>query len=195
MTSRTRHEMIKQTRSKLIVTARQAFAEHGFAQTSMDDLTAAANLTRGALYHHFGNKEGLLLAVIEQIEQEVIERLQLIASKAINPWDNFRFRCRGYLELSREPEIKQIILKDARAIFGDVPLAAQSIGIAALQLSLESLIREGTVKPFHAEVIARMVYGMVTEASFWIVESDVYYQERLEQAIESLDLLLNGLLL
>lgn len=46
---RTRADMIEATRARLIATARRAFAEQGYAQTSMDQFTAAAGLTRGAL--------------------------------------------------------------------------------------------------------------------------------------------------
>ena len=48
-----RSEMLEATRAKLISAARAAFTLHGYAASSMDDLTADAGLTRGALYHHF----------------------------------------------------------------------------------------------------------------------------------------------
>ena len=53
---RARADMIDETRAKLLATARQAFGSLGYANTSMDDFTAEAGLTRGALYHHFGDK-------------------------------------------------------------------------------------------------------------------------------------------
>lgn len=53
-----RSEMIAETRAKLIAAARRAFGTVGFAESSMDDFTAEAGLTRGALYHHFGDKRG-----------------------------------------------------------------------------------------------------------------------------------------
>lgn len=190
---RTRAEMIETTRAKLVETARRAFATQGFAHTSMDDFTAAAGLTRGALQHHFGNKEGMLVAVIEQIEAEVGERLQAVADAAPSPWEGFRLRCRAYLELALEPEIRQIILQDARAVFGDVPHAAQCVGIEALRVALDELIVQGSVAPLHADVSARMIYGAVTEASFWIAEPDGDHEVRLAQALDSLERLLDGL--
>ncbi len=42
----------------------------------MDDFTAAAGLTRGALYHHFGDKKGLLQAVIAEIDAEMSARMR-----------------------------------------------------------------------------------------------------------------------
>jgi len=191
---RSRTEMIEDTRAKLLAAARRAFAAQGFAHTSMDDFTAEVGLTRGALYHHFNGKEGLLTAVIEQIEAEVGERLQAVSDAAPSPWEGFRRRCRTYLELALEPEIRRIILQDARAVFGDVPPAAQSVGIDALQTSIETLIAAGTVAPLHAGVMARMLYGAITEASFWIAEPEGDQQARLADALDGLERLLGSLL-
>jgi AcrR family transcriptional regulator len=193
MGHRTHVEMMEQTRVKLLASARRAFAERGYAHASMDEFTAAVGLTRGALYHHFGGKERLLLAVIEQIEAEVDGRLRTIAAAAPTAWESFRRRCRAYLELALEPEIRRIILQDARAMFGDVPAAAQSKGIAALQAALEGLIADGVVAPSHAGALARMLYGAVTEASFWIAEPDGIPAQRLALALEGLERILAGL--
>lgn len=57
MSHKPRAEMIEETRTKLIRAARQQFGKAGYAATVMDDLTAQAGLTRGALYHHFGDKK------------------------------------------------------------------------------------------------------------------------------------------
>ncbi|WP_028695593.1 TetR/AcrR family transcriptional regulator [Pseudomonas cremoricolorata] len=190
---RSRAHMIEETRAKLITTARSAFAEHGFANTSMDDFTAAVGLTRGALHHHFGNKEGLLIAVIEQIETEVNEHLRQVSAAAPNRWEGFRQRCRTYLQLALEPEIRRIILQDARAVFGDVPAAAQSLGVAELQAALDQLLADGVIAALPTPVMARMIYGAVTEASCWIAEPDADLNERLHQALDALERLLDGL--
>lgn len=194
MERRSRSKIILETQAKLITAARHAFATKGYSQTSMDDFTAEVGLTRGALYHHFKSKEGLLLAVIEQIESEVGQRLQNASDCAPSLWEGFRRRCHTYLELALEPEIKRIILQDARSVFGDVPIAAQSLGIAALESSLEKLIIEGTLRPIHVPVIARMIYGIVTEASFWIAEEDQDASLRLIYALQELDHILDSLL-
>ncbi|HSX74615.1 MAG TPA: helix-turn-helix domain-containing protein, partial [Shinella sp.] len=75
-----REEMIAETRAKLIAAGRQAFGTVGYAAASMDDFTAGAGLTRGALYHHFGDKKGLLQAVIQQIDAEMTLRLNRISA-------------------------------------------------------------------------------------------------------------------
>lgn len=58
MAHRQRADMIAETRAKLVAAARRAFGTVGYADASMDDFTAEAGLTRGALYHHFGERRG-----------------------------------------------------------------------------------------------------------------------------------------
>lgn len=195
MTRRSRADMIEETRAKLLASARHAFATRGYAHTSMDELTAGVGLTRGALYHHFGNKEGLLLAVIGQIEAETVQRLKAVSDTTPGLWERFRHRCRLYLELALEPEIRRILLQDARAVFGSLPKDSQSAGIDALQASLQALMDAGIVIPSHAGALARMLDGAITEAAFWIAEPDSDQASRLAQALAGLEQLLNGLLL
>lgn len=58
MARKARTEMIEETRQKLVAAARLQFGNVGYAETVMDDLTAQAGLTRGALYHHLAIKRG-----------------------------------------------------------------------------------------------------------------------------------------
>src|SRR5687767_12323215 len=93
MTHKPRAVAIAETRAKLIAAARKAFGTVGYADASMDEFTAAAGLTRGALYHHFGDKRGLLAAVIAQIDAEMSERLKAVSAAADDPWRGFVEEC------------------------------------------------------------------------------------------------------
>jgi AcrR family transcriptional regulator len=108
--------MIEATRAKLISAARSAFAQHGYAQAAMDELTAQAGLTRGALYHHFGGKPGLLAAVVAQMDEEMDQRLELVLRGHADPWEGFLAYCRAYLAMAQEAEIRRIVLQDARSV-------------------------------------------------------------------------------
>ncbi|WP_423933622.1 TetR/AcrR family transcriptional regulator [Comamonas sp. 23] len=198
MVRRTRAEM-EATRASLLATARQVLAEHGYADTSMDDLTARAGLTRGALYHHFGDKKGLLAAVVAQIDDEMDARLQAISDSADDPWQGFRQRCRAYLEMALEPEIQRIVLRDARAVLGGASPDAQRHCLTAMQGLISTLIAQGVVAPADARALAALIYGSLAEAAFWIADGaegadGADGAARLEQAAVGLDLLLRGLL-
>lgn len=192
MVRRTRSEM-EETRATLLVTARQFFGQHGYAATSMDDLTAKAGLTRGALYHHFGDKRGLLAAVVEQIDAEMDVRLQAISDSSEDAWEGFRKRCHAYLEMALEPEIQRIILRDARAVLGGASPESQRHCIQSMQRLIDQLIQQNVVVQADAQALASLIYGSLAEAAFWIADGDDG-NLRLTRGIVALDLLLRGLL-
>lgn len=61
----------EQTRRVLLEAAATMFAERGIADSSVDAIALAADRTSGALYDHFGNKEGLLFALLESWVDDV----------------------------------------------------------------------------------------------------------------------------
>ncbi|GLW37787.1 TetR family transcriptional regulator [Pectobacterium carotovorum subsp. carotovorum] len=192
MVRRTRAEM-EETRTTLLATARKVFSERGYADTSMDDLTAQASLTRGALYHHFGDKKGLLAAVVEQIDAEMDERLQAISDTAEDAWEGFQCRCRAYLEMARQPEIQRIVLRDARAVLGGASPDSQRHCVESMQRLIDNLIRQGVVADVDSQALASLIYGSLAEAAFWIAEGEEG-NARLAQGVAALELLLRGLL-
>ena len=193
MVRRTRVEM-EETRASLLATARKVFSERGYADTSMDDLTAQAGLTRGALYHHFGDKKGLLLAVVEQIDAEMDGRLQTISDSAGDLWQGFRHRCRAYLEMALDPEIQRIVLRDARAVLGGASPDSQRHCLESMQALIQQLIHQGIVADACPQALASLIYGSLAEAAFWIADGDEG-NARLVKAVAALELLLRGLLL
>ena len=191
MSSRPRAAMIEQTRARLIASARQAFARLGYAKTSMDDLTAEAGLTRGALYHHFGDKQGLLAAVVEQIDSEMDGRLEAISAASDDPWHGFAQRCRAYLEMAQEAEIRRIVLQDARAVLGQRQPAEEHC-IDSLSRRLQALVEAGLITPAPSQALARLINGSLVDAALWIAAAEQPGQ-RLQQALQALELLLRGL--
>ena len=61
----TQGERRRQTRTALLDAAAALFAERGIADSSVDAIAEAAGRTSGALYDHFGSKDGLLFALLE----------------------------------------------------------------------------------------------------------------------------------
>lgn len=193
MVRRTRVEM-EETRASLLATARNVFSERGYAATSMDDLTAQAGLTRGALYHHFGDKKGLLLAVVEQIDAEMDQRLQAISDSTGDLWEGFRRRCRAYLEMALEPEIQRIVLRDARAVLGGASPDSQRHCLESMQGLIHELIQQGIVADACPQALASLIYGSLAEAAFWIADGNEG-NARLTKGVAALELLLRGMLL
>jgi len=114
-----RAEMVEETRGKLIRAARKAFAEKGYASASMDEITAEVGLTRGALYHNFGDKKGLFQAVVDQIDSEMASQARASGSQAGNLWDDLLEEGIAYIKMALNPEVQRIVLLDGPAVLGD----------------------------------------------------------------------------
>ncbi len=66
------------TRAKLLQAAATVYAAHGFAGATLDDVAEEAGLTKGAVYGHFGSKDNLLVALMEEyLAAEIAEQVAL----------------------------------------------------------------------------------------------------------------------
>lgn len=189
MAAKRRAQMVEETRAKLIQAARQAFAAKGYAASSMDDLTAEAGLTRGALYHNFGDKKGLLQAVVDQMDAEMLVRMRAARDKAGNTWQGFMDESIAYMEMALEPEIQRIMLLDGPAVLGDPSQwPNQNACLRTTMETIQGLIDEGTVRPVDAEAAARLLNGAALNAALWIAAADEPHAvfERVVDAFRSL---------
>jgi AcrR family transcriptional regulator len=185
--------MIAETRAKLIAVARDAFGTVGYAAASMDDFTREAGLTRGALYHHFGDKKGLLEAVVRQIDSEMSARLCKINSDAPSRWQGFVDESVAYIEMALEPEIQRIMFRDGPAVLGDITLWPSTSGcIATLSESLDKLKAAGELVDIDTEVAARMINGASSGAALWIANS-ADPRKTSKKAVAGFRVLLEGL--
>lgn len=188
-----RADKVEETRSKLIQAARNAFAEKGYAAASMDDITASVGLTRGALYHTFGDKKGLLMAVVDQIDTEMASRAHALAGDAGSLWEGLIAEGVAYIRMALDPEVQRIVLLDGPAVLGD-PSQWPSQN-SCLQMSIrtiEKLIEEGTIKPVNAEAAARLLNGAALNAALWVAASK-NPEEVVNKAIEAFIWMVDGL--
>ena len=61
------------TRNRVLDAAAALVFEHGVAGTTLDDVRAAANVSKSQLYHYFADKEDLVHAVIDRTVQQVLD--------------------------------------------------------------------------------------------------------------------------
>ena len=111
-------EQSETTRAALIDAARSLFAEKGFAATGTEEIVQRAQVTRGALYHHYRDKEALFRAVFETIEAELAERLLHAALKADDPLEQLQLGFASFLDACLEPSVQRIVLIEGPSVLG-----------------------------------------------------------------------------
>lgn len=191
--ARKREDMIAGTRTKLIAAARRAFATNGYVASAMEDITADAGLTRGALYHHFDGKRGLLEAVIVQIDDEMNHRLAVVVDRAETRWQGFLDELATYVQMASEPEIQRIVLLDGPAILGDpAKWSRQMACVRTTRRSLDLLVEEGTITDIDTGPMARLISAAALSGSLSIAAAE-YPQSVSRAVVESLVRLVSGL--
>lgn len=192
--ARRRAETMEENRARLIAAARKIFAEKGYAAASMDELTAEVGLTRGALYHNFGDKRGLLAAAVNQIDFEMASRAQEIGARAGDDWQGLLAEGVAYIEMALDPEVQRIVLLDGPAVLGDPSQwPSQNNCLQVTKRTVQRLIEQGTLKPVDAEAAARLLSGAALNAALWIAASDKP-EKVLPKAVEAFQSLATGLL-
>lgn len=189
-----REQKMAETRKKLIEVARRAFAEYGYADTSMDKLTAEAGLTRGALYHHFGDKKGLFAAVVDQIDSEMAEYAGQHLEQPDDLWEGLMLDGRTYIEHALNAEFQRIVLRDGPAVLGDpAHWPSQNKCLQSTRECVEQLLVEGRLKPVDALAAAVLLNGAAMNAALWVASSEDPAQV-LPQALQAFEALASGFL-
>lgn len=182
-----------ETRKKLIAAARKSFAEYGYAETSMDKLTADVGLTRGALYHNFGDKKGLFAAVVEQIDSEMAEKAKSSAQSCGDLWQSLMMEGKVYIESALDPETQRIVLRDGPAVLGDPSLwPSQNRCLLSTKKIVIELISDGMMKPIDPEAASMLINAAAMSAALWIA-ANPNPQEAFPSMLAAFNTMLSGL--
>lgn len=183
------------TRAALIAAARELFVSKGYFATGTEEIVARARVgTRGALYHHFADKQALFRAVFEAVEEDLLTRAASTTSAAKTAWDQLVTGLQGFLTAAVEPEVQRIILVDGPAVLGwnNWRELEGHYGITVIEAALEAAIEEGSLKTRRRRELAHLILAAVDEAALLIAHSDEPEATR-RSASQALGQLLEGL--
>lgn len=101
-------------KEKLVKVAIELFSTRGFKGTSIRDIANAMDMSISNIYHYFGNKEGLLLAVLEHSSKGLVEKLGEISQMDLDPLERFKLLIETHIRLSElyKKEIKIFFLDE-----------------------------------------------------------------------------------
>jgi TetR/AcrR family acrAB operon transcriptional repressor len=130
---RTKQES-ERTRQGILAAARRVFARQGVTRTTLEEIAAAAGVTRGAIYWHFADKTELFFAMREQVAVPMIDQidLALLPGDGSDPLAGVERFLRGILE-SLESDAS------ARQTFQIMGFKCEYVGELGRELSLQRL--------------------------------------------------------
>jgi AcrR family transcriptional regulator len=106
------------TRKALVDVAEQLFTEHGYAAASLDAIVAGADVTKGALYHHYSGKQALFEAVFERVEASGARTIREALQDKEDPWEKAIAGLRAFLDVVRQPAYSRIVVQDGPSVLG-----------------------------------------------------------------------------
>jgi AcrR family transcriptional regulator len=163
------------TRAELIRVASDLFAERGYPGAALEDMAKKAGLTKGALYHHFRDKRALFQAVVRQVLEDDLRRIQaeskrMTAHLGANSWDRLIVLTDLFLEGFLDPRQRRIVWVDGPAVLGwerwhqvvSEPTIDRMVGIFGV------LKERGVIEPGFQRPLAQLMFGAVQEAGMAI---------------------------
>ncbi|MGV9680404.1 TetR/AcrR family transcriptional regulator [Nocardia sp. NPDC003482] len=198
MPRRSQEDRSRATRAALEQAGRRLFAERGYAGVSAAEIVAAAGVTRGALQHHYGDKRGLFVAVLEQLEADNTAEITRAVAELPDPADlraAMAAGLRAFLTLCRRPETLRIALSDGPAVLGwqGWRELESRHGLGLITGMLEEADRAGLIAHAPVRVLAQLILSAVTEAGMIIAHAEDPETAAL-QTEQSVLLLLSGVL-
>lgn len=170
------------TRSELMRTARELFAERGYAGVGTEEIVARAGVTRGALYHHFEDKKDLFRAVHEELERDLVASIGERIAGIDDPWELLVTGVRAFLDACTEPALMRIALVDAPVVLGweewrDIDTR---YGLGLVSFGLQNAMDRGLFRRQAVRPLAHLLAGSMTEAAMMIAHAPDHEAARRE---------------
>jgi AcrR family transcriptional regulator len=111
-------------RDDILLAAADVLQRNGYEATTMKDIAAAVNLTAASLYHHFRNKDALLLAVLEAGLEQVIRQIEPIVQSSQSSDQKLRaIISKHVVSLTQNTAVGAAMVFEIRSLMGVKPVS------------------------------------------------------------------------
>ncbi|MES0874823.1 TetR/AcrR family transcriptional regulator [Sinimarinibacterium thermocellulolyticum] len=190
--SRRRQARGTHTRERLLRAAEKLFVKHGFEAVGIERIVEAAGVTKGAFYHHFGDKLAIFREVFEAIDREMGERVRARALTADTPLGMVQLGMRTCFELCAQPRYGRLVYVVAPAALGwkDWHEADTAIARQIVVEGLQNAAAHGELAPASLPALSTLLLGAILQAAITIATARRPRQLAAELADETDRLLL-----
>ena len=164
---RSRRQQAEERRAQLLATALDVFAAKGLDGATVKDLSDAAGVAQGLLYHYFRSKEELLQAVLEQHYFLPELRRSAAADRDLPAAEVLLELARGFARMLEEKRsFVQLMLREApsNAVVAERLERTRAEGVRVLADYLASRVAAGELRAHDCEASARLVFYAVFAA-------------------------------
>ncbi|WP_432560308.1 TetR/AcrR family transcriptional regulator [Granulicoccus sp. GXG6511] len=194
--ARASREEAERTGRRILEQARAAFAKEGYADVRLEEVAAAAGVTRGAVYHRYRSKQALFADVLASVMGEVAAAV-VKAAEQVAPgsgaWAPIKAGCLAFVAAATAPGVRRILVVDGPAVVGweawrelDAQHSRRMLAEGLGELAAEGLLRGD---PESATIL---LSGALNEGALWVA-AHPDPDRALDALDDTLDSLLQGL--
>ncbi|MCH8499240.1 MAG: TetR/AcrR family transcriptional regulator [Marinobacter sp.] len=189
---RSNRQRTEETRAALIEAARALFVAKGYAETGTPEIVTAAGVTRGALYHHFTDKQALFRAVVEQEAAQVAQQIEQATPQSLAPRDTLIQGGEAFLQAMAVPGRTRLLLLDGPAVLGRAVMddIDHANGARTLLEGISEAMQHGAIRQLPAQALTNTL-----AASFDRAALDIASGARLEDYRQVFEALIDGVVI
>jgi AcrR family transcriptional regulator len=165
-----------QTRADILVHAQDLFARQGYAATSAREISAAAGVTIGAMFHHFDSKLHVFQSVFEAMEMELDENARAASSPdlGLSVLETFLSGVRKSLDFAERSDFHRIVFVEAPAVLGQDKWREidARLGLKTVMRGTQALMAAGVIDERPAKPMAILLMGAMNAAGFAIARGE-----------------------
>jgi AcrR family transcriptional regulator len=155
------------TQQRILDAATEVFATRGFSAATMADVVAGSGASIGSIYHHFGGKNELFLAIFKQMANAVDRRIEAAMEQAgedADPRRIFEIHVRAYLDAMWENRRLARVLTS-----GDTPAGFEVVRRDRMQAAFRSWMAVLELdKSLRGQVLSRVLVATMAESSLMV---------------------------
>jgi AcrR family transcriptional regulator len=168
------------THASLVAAGKMLFEERGYAGVTTLQIARQAGVAEGSLFHHFASKHALFIEIYDQWQNELIRRIDSAASAAKSPAERFRLIWGTYLESTRDPAMRQILLLDGPAVIGldRIRERDRQTAFRFFHAEIETMMNAGLLRRTESRPLAILLFGALDQAAFEIADFPLDFELR-----------------
>jgi AcrR family transcriptional regulator len=155
------------TRDKILQAALEVFAEKGYHRALVDDIVRASRTSKGAVYHHFPNKEALFLALVDEFAARLAQAVAVAIGGAHGALGKVQAALTAGLEtFARNRELARILLLESVSLgpaYQSKRLEVHERFASLIQAHLDEAVAEGSILALDTRVATLAWLGALNE--------------------------------
>jgi len=186
-----RQDYSSSTKRALLDSATELFTDHGYAGTSLDEVVAAARVTKGALYHHYSSKLSLFESVFMQCQEDCKKQIEKALRQSKDPWERARIGLQVFLEICQQPTFRRICIQEGPVALGHERWheAEKEFSFGLVANIVHDLLKDMGGADDLTETFAHIFYGAMQSAGNYVADA-----EDAEDASEKVQTVINVIL-